>query len=287
MPLKLINNAISENPELVIGLLRSRLFSGALEEFLTNSSFLEELILKDDWLTQALCGFRAQAHLYVGMKGMRKDLGDSWTLRIAKMQCNDECRAALQHEVLWRRQALARQGGWNASWGLDMVDLLRRPNMPGLFLRELARSPGLLKGLTPDRMKESFGKLRITARPEVLKGYRGHTVSINVKSMRYKTALQEDPWLSLPPLPDDEGMWIANSLDSLPPSMLTRFLSTTLAGFIPALVSQSIMSDPAFPDVLNAALKPIKMDLRVSGGISASSDMQFLTNQERKQDMCP
>lgn len=266
---------VQSSPSGVItGLFRSQVFNDALAAFLQESSFLEQMLLRDDLLTEALCGTKAVSKLQAGWKNHRVPTG-TWELRIRKMKCGDDCVSALKADVERRHSA---SNATFANGCIDMPKLLASDGMTALFLKELSASPGLAKGLTPERMSSSFGQMEIVAYPKVLHGY-PKKVRINVRDLRMKTGYHKE----LHPLPST----IAGIIDKLSPEALKLFLSGTLSGFIPALVSEAVMLAPEFPMVLNAALEQAKMDMWVEHVVSASGDIKFLTGQHRRCDTCP
>lgn len=272
-----VNQMVQHSPRgVIIGLFRSHVFNDALARFLQESSFLEQMLLRDDLLTAALCGTKAVSNLEAGMKNHRVPTG-AWELRISKMTCGVACASALKAEVERRH---SERHATQISGCIDMPQLLAQDGMTALFLQELSASPGLAKGLNPERMSSSFGKMEIKAYPKVLHGY-PKSVIINVRSLRMKT----DYHKVFRPMPSK----IADIIDKMAPKALEEFLSGTLSGFIPALVSEAIMLAPEFPMVLNAALDQAKMDMWVEHMMSSSGDIKFITGkgQHRRCDICP
>lgn len=270
-----VNALVQSSPRaVIIGLFRSKLFNDALARFLQESSFLEQMLLRDDLLTEALCGTKAVSKLQAGMKNHRVSTG-TWEFRIRKMKCGDKCASALKAEVERRHSA---SNATFANGCIDMPKLLAQDGMTALFLQELSASPGLAKGLNPERMSSSFGHVEIQAYPKVLHGY-PKSVTISVRDLRMKTGYHK----ALHPLPSK----IAGIIDNMAPEVLEEFLSGTLSGFIPALVSEAIMLAPEFPAVLNAALDQAKMNMWVEHVMSASGDIKFLVGQHRRCDTCP
>jgi len=130
--------------------------------------------------------------------------------------------SALKSEVERRHSA---SNATFANGCIDMPKLLASDGMTALFLKELSASPGLAKGLTPERMSSSFGQMEIKAYPKVLHGY-PKSVRINVRNLRMKTGYHKE----LHPLPST----IAGIIDKMAPEALKQFLERNLVWVHPS-----------------------------------------------------
>lgn len=296
-----------ESQWLLLAVMKTEYFQRALGHFLENSDFFEKILMEDRLLTEALCGMSASSYIKFGLKNRRLKLRTQ-KLRIRNLTAS---KTALQ--------GLAKpKAGTKASWAasflntfIDVSTVLAQPGMAELIIHELSKGDGIRAGLTPERMKEAFRKVKIRAAPEIL-GHRLKTASLQVRNMMLKSNADPtvvdttdwDTWLqdhssqTLGPEWRDRLQIAVSAISDILNTTFNTFGDPAYAAYAvvhdflfsitDALVSKEIILARNFPKLLNAVLAPVKMDVWVVGWfdlpyLSAGTHLQFNPLEPRKK----
>eukprot|EP00928_Gymnodinium_smaydae_P094027 TRINITY_DN7846_c0_g1_i1.p1 TRINITY_DN7846_c0_g1~~TRINITY_DN7846_c0_g1_i1.p1 ORF type:complete len:365 (+),score=41.13 TRINITY_DN7846_c0_g1_i1:30-1097(+) len=284
----MLTKGVLSSPEVVIrGLFASRVFNEALATFLRDSDVLEVLVLQASkgWLTNALCGLL--------MTGDLSAVGfpvDNLSFRVRRVACKLSCQKSL--EELREKRTYYKDAAWGtiASSAVDVQTLVADERLLTLFMQLLAVSPGFLKGLEAQRLREIFRPLRMQGVP-VLMGTKTVPFWIKVEDIKRRVAqTQEAETGTSEPSPGVAR--VAAMIDSAPGDMV-GFVSHTMVGFIDALVSEDVFYSPALPSLLNAAMVPWKIKaslarrpLSLASPKAYAKNLKF-TNHTRKTSFCP